>query len=61
MNNILGHYTNLSSLEKILEKKKLKFGPFNLTKDPFENNDLYFDIIDEKNGNRSVTGGSRNL
>lgn len=49
MNKLLGHYTNLYSLEKILEKKKLKFGPYNLTNDPFENKDLYFVIVDKKN------------
>jgi len=47
MNNLLGHYTNLSSLEYILHEMKLKFGSFNLTNDPYENRNLEFSIWGE--------------
>lgn len=44
MNELLGHYTNLSSLESILQKIELKYGSFDRTNDPYENRNLEFTI-----------------
>jgi len=44
MSKLLGHYTNLSALERILQKRELRFGPFDQTNDPFENKNLEFTI-----------------
>lgn len=47
MNKILGHYTNLSSLEGILKKNKIRLGSFDKTNDPFENRNFEFSIYQE--------------
>ncbi len=41
----LGHYTNLRSLELIIEGMQLKFSSLSKTNDPFENKNLLFKII----------------
>ena len=51
---LLGHYTNLSGLEGILQKRELRFGLFGRTNDPFENTDPEFEIRISEN----VTGDS---
>ncbi len=47
MSKILGHYTGLSALELILQKRELKFGSFDKTNDPFENKQIEFTISDK--------------
>ncbi|MDO8733931.1 MAG: DUF2971 domain-containing protein [Elusimicrobiota bacterium] len=49
MKELLGHYTNLSSLEKILQRRELQFGSFIKTNDPFESQNLDFDIKTKQN------------
>lgn len=48
MKKLLGHYTNLSALESILQKIELIFGSFNQTNDPYENRNLEFTIWGEE-------------
>jgi hypothetical protein len=47
MGNFLSHYTRLSALELILQKKQMRFGSFDKTNDPFENQNLEFTITNK--------------
>lgn len=60
---LLGHYTNLSSLEYILQKRALRFGSFHRTNDPFENTNPDFDIkiSDDVTGDSSIFFGDNLL
>ena len=55
----LGHFTNLRSLELILEKKKMKFSVLSNTNDPFENRNLLFKVAIQKKNLRIVTTTDR--
>jgi len=57
----LGHFTNLRSLELIIERMRMKFGVLSNTNDPFENKNLLFKVAITNKNLRLVTTTDRLL